>query len=387
MIWDIKRWLTHPLSLLGLTGTAIIVVMYGFIPYGLGYGNTPDSVFGNLFRMWIYTPEWEHCQLVPVIVLGLIYWKREEVLGREIAFGKRDFILTAAAAVAFVIGCFQKWPYLAMGALPVLMCQVFLAGGRFRGVFIKGDKRAVVLLVLAMLFYWIGYKIDIVQMSFLSLHFTIGALVLWFFGWSFFRIIAFPYLFLAFAWPMPFLDMIAFKLRVVMSAVSYGFLNLIGIEAIRVGTAIVSAPDFGAGIPQGARFSLDVADPCSGIRSLFALTMVTALLAYFSQDRLWKQWFLFACAVPLAVAGNFVRILMLTFGTILFGSETAIGSLEHPSTFHIISGFVVFVVALGGALGIAWILGGGWKVLWVVLGLHTVKWSDFKKAPEVKSGY
>ncbi len=384
---DLKRVASSSLFCLGLAAIAIVALMYGTVPYGLGYGSVPGTVFYNLWWMWMMTPEWEHCQLVPVISLCLIYWQREEAMRREINFQGIDFIVIVGSALAFVVACFNNLSYVAVPALLVLTIQVFLAGGRFHGVVMKGDKRAVVLLVLAMLFYWIGYKIDIVQMSFLSLHFTIGALVLWFFGWSFFRIIAFPYLFLAFAWPMPFLDMIAFKLRVVMSAVSYGFLNLIGIEAIRVGTAIVSAPDFGAGIPQGARFSLDVADPCSGIRSLFALTMVTALLAYFSQDRLWKQWFLFACAVPLAVAGNFVRILMLTFGTILFGSETAIGSLEHPSTFHIISGFVVFVVALGGALGIAWILGGGWKVLWVVLGLHTVKWSDFKKAPEVKSGY
>jgi exosortase len=211
----------------------------------------------------------------------------------------------------------------------------------------------------------------------------LGALILWFFGWDFFKWIAFPYLFLFFAWPMPFLDMVAFKLRVLMSAFSHGFLNLIGIEAIRVGTAIVSAPDFSYGIPQGAKFSLDVADPCSGIRSLFALTMVTALMAYFTQNKIWKQWVLFICAVPLAVAGNFVRILMLTFGTLLFGSEAAIGTLEHPSFYHMLSGYVVFIIALGGALVIGWLLNGGWKLVGMVLGLKVPPARSSRKIGDV----
>ena len=39
---------------------------------------------------------------------------------------------------------------------------------------------------------------------------------------------------------------------------------------------------------------------------------------------------------------------MLTVGTITLGNDTAIGTLEEPSTFHMASGFLVFGVALGG---------------------------------------
>jgi hypothetical protein len=56
------------------------------------------------------------------------------------------------------------------------------------------------------------------------------------------------------------------------------------------------------------------------------------------------------------VAGNFARIIMLTIGTIALGPETAIGTLEEPTTFHMLSGFLVFAVALGGMLGIGWLL-------------------------------
>jgi hypothetical protein len=51
---------------------------------------------------------------------------------------------------------------------------------------------------------------------------------------------------------------------------------------------------------------------------------------------------------------------MLTLGTIALGPETAIGTLEEPTTFHMVSGFLVFGVALGGMLLIGWLLQRFW---------------------------
>jgi hypothetical protein len=41
---------------------------------------------------------------------------------------------------------------------------------------------------------------------------------------------------------------------------------------------------------------------------------------------------------------------MLTIGTLTIGSAKAIGTLEHPSTFHMMAGYVVFIIALGGMI-------------------------------------
>ena len=49
-------------------------------------------------------------------------------------------------------------------------------------------------------------------------------------------------------------------------------------------------------------------------------------------------------------------MVMLTLGTILLGSAVAIGTEEHPTTFHMAAGFFVFVVALGGMVGVSRIL-------------------------------
>ena len=305
---------------LGIMGL-ILWVLYGFFPYGQGYGSSAEPVFKLLMWMWDSKnmPEWEHCWLVPFICAGLIYWKRSDLESVSVAGSTRS-----GAALMF----------------------------------------------LAAVLYWVGYMIDIVPLSFVSVQVTLGALLVWLFGWGFFRRISFPYLFLFFAWPMPFLESsLAFHLKVLMTQISVGFLNLIGVECLRRGSAIISAANYQYQMPEGFRFMLEVDSACSGIRSLFALMMISALGGYIMMPKAWQRWLLFLLATPLAVAGNFVRILMLTFGTLLFDRDYAIGREGSPSMFHMLSGFVVFGVALAGMLASGWLLNGGWRVVGAVLGL------------------
>jgi exosortase len=217
-------------------------------------------------------------------------------------------------------------------------------------------------LAASLALYWIGYKIDIQIVGFLSLQLMIGGGLLMLVGWPIFRALLFPFAFLIFAFPFAFLDnLLAFPLRSLMCQLSQGFLNLVGVDTLRVGTALVSAPDYAKGLAQGQRFALDVATPCSGIRSLFALMMVSALYAHLTLRKGWQKWTLFLLSPALAVAGNFGRMMMLTFGTMFLGSAVAIGTEEHPTTFHMAAGFFVFVVALAGMAVIGWILQRGEK--------------------------
>jgi exosortase/archaeosortase family protein len=86
--------------------------------------------------------------------------------------------------------------------------------------------------------------------------------------------------------------------------------------------------------------------------------MVSALYAQFTLKSCWQKWVLFAFSAPLAILGNLARILMLTIGTIVFGAEFAIGknALTDPSWFHMAAGYLVFLVALGGMVGIGSLL-------------------------------
>jgi exosortase len=304
-----SQWQDRTLWVEVAVAFAVVIGLYGFIPYNFGFESKARSVFEMLQRFWSdpSTADWHHGMIVPLISVGLILHRAKEL---------------------------EK-------------------------VVIQPSGWGVLGVVAALALFWVGYKIDITIVGFLSLQMMIGGLILWLFGWEMMRAVAFPYAFLMFAYPFYFLDtIVAFPLRGLMCQMSQFFLNLVGVDTLRVGTALVSAPDYAKGLAQGQRFALDVATPCSGIRSLFALMMVSALYAHLTLQKGWQKWVLFLLSPALAVLGNFARMVMLTLGTILLGSAVAIGTEEHPTTFHMAAGFFVFVVALGGMVGVSRILQG-----------------------------
>jgi len=304
-----SQWRDRTLWVEVAVAFAVVIGLYGFIPYNFGFESKARSVFEMLQRFWTdpSTADWHHGMIVPLISVGLILHRAKEL---------------------------EK-------------------------VVIQPSAWGVLGVVAALALFWVGYKIDITIVGFLSLQMMLGGLILWLFGWEMMKAVAFPYAFLMFAYPFYFLDtIVAFPLRGLMCQMSQFFLNLVGVDTLRVGTALVSAPDYAKGLAQGQRFALDVATPCSGIRSLFALMMVSALYAHLTLQKGWQKWVLFLLSPALAVLGNFARMVMLTLGTILLGSAVAIGTEEHPTTFHMAAGFFVFVVALGGMVGVSRILQG-----------------------------
>ncbi len=133
------------------------------------------------------------------------------------------------------------------------------------------------------------------HIGYASFQIVIAGLILWLMGLTWMGSLFYPWAFLVFLFPLTFLDnLVAFPLRMVMSEASVTVLNLVGIACIKSGTAILSAPDALSGLRAGQAFSVDVADPCSGIRSLFALMMVSALYGYFTQTQLWKRAVIFS---------------------------------------------------------------------------------------------
>jgi len=204
------------------------------------------------------------------------------------------------------------------------------------------------LLLLGTFVYCIGLKAETEYFGYAAIQILLAGVVFWFWGSSVFFKISFPWVFLFFTWPMPFLDgMLALPLRLDMSHTAHVLLNVLGTPNVQSGTAVLSAPNVAAGLETGSKFQIDIADPCSGLHSLFALMMISALAAYVSLNSLFLRWVLFFCAVPLAIAGNVVRILLLVWGTEHFGSGFAIGTEENPSWFHMGCGYAVYLVALG----------------------------------------
>jgi len=292
------------LAVVLVSSLAALWLLYVWNPYASGYGAELVTVLHFARALW-QGEDWQHCYLVPFAIAGMIWFERDNLPAGGFA---------------------RSWV-----GLPVMLFGLFV--------------------------YWIGYRADNVFIGYASFQILTGGMVLWFLGWTWAKALFVPWAFLVFLYPLTFLDnLIAFPLRMVMSEASVHVLNLLGIGCIKCGTAILSAPDAIANLKAGARFSVDVADPCSGIRSLFALMMVSAIYGYFTQKGIWRKAVLFLCSIPLAIAGNLARIIMLTLGTIAMGPDVAIGTLETPTFFHMMAGYLVFAVALAGMLGIGWLL-------------------------------
>ena len=191
----------------------------------------------------------------------------------------------------------------------------------------------VALLVLSLLLLFFGSRglqVRIEAVSFIL--FTI-ALPWAFWGRRVASICLFPAIFLCFVIPLStYLDFVTVHLRLFASSFAVGLLNGFGMEVVRHGTAIESA---GAG-----KFAIDIAEPCSGLRSLFALMSLTAAYSWYAHKTWPRRMALFACSVPIAVLGNVTRIVTICIVAAVCNPDVALGF------YHDYSGYVIFAVAI-----------------------------------------
>lgn len=168
-------------------------------------------------------------------------------------------------------------------------------------------------------------------LSRVSLLLLIAGLAVYFLGWSYLREAFFPWAFLILMIPIPalMLNQITFPLQVLASKVSAGVLPLFGVPALREGNVII--------LPAMA---LEVAEACSGIRSLLSLTTLAIIYGFFMETRLWIRIVLALASVPIAVAANSLRIV----GTGLLVQYW--DPSKGEGFFHLFSGWLIFVVSL-----------------------------------------
>jgi exosortase len=163
-----------------------------------------------------------------------------------------------------------------------------------------------------------------------SLVVTIFGMALSLFGKPIVSKVWFALLFLLFMIPIPYVlyFSVAFPLQLLASKVTSAILNLIGMTVIRQGN-IINLPNQ----------TLEVAEACSGMRSLVSLLALGAIYAYMTQKKAAAQIVLFLSTIPIAVVGNIFRV----FVTALIVYTTGANVTDEPT--HSIMGASVFVVA------------------------------------------
>ena len=134
----------------------------------------------------------------------------------------------------------------------------------------------------------------------------------------------------------------------IATTLAYNMLNGLGIECERVGTQLISP-----------YFQLNVEAPCSGLRSLLAMTALTAVYSFYTQKGIIKKWLLFLTSIPIAVAGNIGRILSIALVSMTLGQQFGTG-LHHDW-----SGYVLFSLAIGLMIAFGKVLNINYKNLFV----------------------
>ena len=151
-------------------------------------------------------------------------------------------------------------------------------------------------------------------------------------GPRFLREIWFAFFFLLFMIPVPYIIYYSatFPLQLLGSKIAAGVLGVIGIPHLRQGNIIHLSNNY----------SLEVAEACSGLRSLVTLLALGALLSYLTLKTKWKAMTLFLATIPIAIAANIFRITVTAIGAYGISRKIAEDFL------HELSGTIVFMFSL-----------------------------------------
>ena len=158
---------------------------------------------------------------------------------------------------------------------------------------------------------------------------TLYGLLLLVGGTALLRALAFPLLLLPFMIPFPGVvyNEITFPLQLFASRVAEAALGLLGVPVYRDGNVLE--------IPSQR---LDVAEACSGIRSLLSLSFLSLVYAYLFDKRVWMRWVLFLATPPIAILANAGRVTVT-------GLLSEVNPELAHGVFHTMEGWVIFTVA------------------------------------------
>jgi exosortase len=129
--------------------------------------------------------------------------------------------------------------------------------------------------------------------------------------------------------PAIIFNQITFPLQLLASKLASAALPLFGVPVLREGN-IIELP----------AMPLEVAEACSGIRSLLSLGTLAIIYGYFLETKISRRTLLALAAVPIAVAANAFRIVGTGLLVQYWDPDKALGF------FHEFSGWVIFVVSL-----------------------------------------
>jgi exosortase len=259
-----------------MTSTRKILVAAALIL--LGFTTLYWQVLAKLVSDWYHDDNYSHGFLIVPLALYFV-WERREKL-RKIPVAPSEFGLVVV-----------------LGSVAVLIAGI------------------------------LGSELFLMRISILG---TLVGVTLFLGGWGYLRALAFPLAFLLLMIPIPAIifNQIAFPLQLLASQFGESAMGMANVPVLREGNVLILA-----------NTTLEVAEACSGIRSLVSLLTLAIVLGYFSDPRGWVRTVVALSSVPVAIVTNGFRVAGTGIAAHQFGAAAAEGF------FHEFSGWLVFVSA------------------------------------------
>lgn len=282
---DWGRWLRAEPARLALTAGLVGALAFFFGVAKLFSGHR-ISTFRWAWEAWNPETNYEHAVLVGPIALVLLWLAMPRLRGLRPSSSRWGLAVLGCGVALFLVAARTLQPRVALAALPVVLMGAVL--------YVWGTRAA--------------------------------------------RILRFPIGFLLFMIPLPGLEQATVKLQVISTQGAAVLCRLIGLHMRTVGTTLQAADN---------SFEFEIAGGCSGINSLMAITMLTAIFVHLTQDRVWKKLVLLALSTMFAVIANLVRLTSIMVVAKFFGKGLAGGK------YHDVSAFVVSLPIAFGAMWLA----------------------------------
>lgn len=237
-------------------------------------------VLGRLIRQWYDDPNYSHGFFVPAFSVYLIWNRRQQIAAIKTSPSLRGAILVLGSLAVLYLGS--------------LGSELFLQRISLVGV--------------------------------------IAGLIIYFAGWQRLWAVAFPVAFLLFMIPLPAViyNQIVFPLQLLASRFATSCLETVNLfPVLREGNLLVMD-----------RYTLEVVDACSGIRSLTSLVALAMGYSYLAERRLRVRIFLVLAMVPVAIVSNGIRVVITALLVNYLGISAAEGFM------HSFSGLAVFLVSV-----------------------------------------
>jgi exosortase D (VPLPA-CTERM-specific) len=214
---------------------------------------------------------------------------------------------------------------------PLCAYLVWQRRHQLTAVEVSPSLAGLAVVVVSLLVFVIGELGAEMFLARVSLIGVVAGSVMFVLGTAHARVLALPLGLACLAIPLPAIvfNRIAFPLQLMASRVSEVTLSAFGIPVLREGNLIFLASA-----------TLEVAEACSGIRSLMSLMTFAVVYGYFTETSILRRVLLATAMVPIAVVANALRVAGTGFVAHVAGETAA------DNFFHLFAGWLVFMAAV-----------------------------------------